>query len=629
MQQLQDIEEELKRTNRALRLLSASNQTLLRANDETVLLYDVCRISTEIGGYSLSWVGYKELDNVQSVHPAAFCGYDEGFLSAVRMSWADNEYGFSAMSTAIRTGTTQLRLDILNDPLLAIWHDDARSRNYQSAIALPLQVNGETIGAIAIYAPEPNAFHGKEITLLEELARDLSFGIETVRLRRAHDHANAHIHRLAFFDSLTGLPNRNNLSLLLTGAVAAARDSSKQLALLLLDLDYIREINESYGHEAGDKILVQVAQKLRELSEDNCTIARFGGDDFVIICNQNNPSNATSLAKHILAAIKQPFLIEAHSFSISGSIGIALYPGDADNPADLLSRADLAMSKVKEAGGGYRYYKSKMSHELTRELEILQRLECAVAEGNLELFYQPKVDLHSGMIVGAEALLRWHDSILGAITPTEFIPIAEGRGLMTKIGEWVLKTACQHITQWKKLGLSCRGRIAVNVSARQLEDPYFLERVARIVEESGVSPSNIEMELTESCLMADPERMFELMAELRSLGFNIAIDDFGTGYSSLVYLKRIPIDTLKIDQTFVKNMLDDPNDKAIISTILAIAQQMGLTTVAEGVETEEQRQALLQLGCRNAQGYFFCRPKSVDDFTEKLLKSSCFLTSPL
>ncbi len=629
MQQLLNIEDELKRTNRALRLLSASNQTLLRTNDETALLYEVCRISTEIGGYSLSWVGYKEMDDSKSVRPAAYCGHNEGFLSAAKMSWADNEHGLSAMSTAIRTGITQLRLDILDDPRLAVWHDDARSRNYQSAIALPLKVDGETIGAIAIYAPEPNSFHGKEITLLEELASDLSFGIETVRLRRAHEYANAHIHRLAFFDSLTGLPNRNHLSSLLTDAVATARDNCSQLALLLLDLDYIREINESYGHEAGDKVLVQVAQKLQDLSEDNCTVARFGGDDFVIICNQNNQSKAISLAKHILAAIKQPFLLDANSFSISGSIGIALYPNDSDNPTDLLSQADLAMSKVKEAGGGFRFYKSKMSHELNRELELLQRLECAVEERNLQLHYQPKVELCSGQIIGAEALLRWHDPILGSISPAEFIPIAEGRGLMSTIGEWVLRKACGQIKLWTEQGLTCRGRIAVNVSARQLEDPYFLERIARVMEETGVSPSAVEMELTESCLMDDPERMFELMAELRNLGFSIAIDDFGTGYSSLVYLKRIPIDTLKIDQTFVRNMLDDNNDRAIISTILAIAQQMGLTTVAEGVETEEQRQALLQLGCGMGQGYYFCRPEPADDFTKKLLKNPCFLTSPL
>lgn len=625
MQTSHNLEEKLNRANRALQLLSASNRALLRARDESSLLHDICRIATEIGGYSLSWIGYKKLDAAQSIRPVAYSGHDEGFLSAANMSWADCNRGRSAMSTAIRAGITQLRPDILNDPQLSYWHEDAGRRNYRSAVALPLQVDGDTIGAIAIYAPEPNAFNDEEVKLLEELASDLSFGIETIRLRTAHEHANARIHRLAFFDTLTGLPNRNHLAGLLADSIAAAKQNNNQLALFLLDLDYIREINETYGHETGDWILVQVAQKLCGLVDDSALVARFGGDDFIIIYEQSTVHKVRNLAKHILAAIKQPFLFDARSFSISGSIGIAFYPDDADTPTDLLSRADLAMSKVKGAGGGYCLYKRDMSHLLTRKLELVQRLECALAEGNLHLYYQPKVELYAGMMVGAEALLRWQDPVLGWVSPAEFIPVAEGRGLMPQIGEWVLKTACQHIKSWKSKGLNCRGKIAVNVSAQQFGDPYFLERVARVLEETGVLPSNIELELTESCLMDDPERMSEIMKSLRGMGFSIAIDDFGTGYSSLAYLKRFPIDTLKIDQTFVKNMLDDNNDKAIISTILAIAKQMGLMTVAEGVETGEQRCALQKLGCVLAQGYYFCRPEPMDDFTEKRLKAVCLL----
>lgn len=625
MQQQQNIEEELRIANRALQLLSASNRTLLRASDESSLLHDVCRIATEIAGYTLSWIGYKEEDDEQSVRPVAHHGYEEGFLSTAKMSWADNERGQSAMSTAIRTGIPQTRLDILNEPRLSHWHDDARRRNYRSAIALPLLVNGKIIGAIAIYAPEPDAFNVNEIKLLDEMACDLSFGIDTIRLRIAHDHANARIQRLAFFDTITGLPNRNYLSELLANSIATARESSNQLSLLLLDLDYIREINETYGHDTGDRILIQVAQKLQELAEDGCIVARFDGDDFVIACNHSTPDRATNIAQRILTAIKQPLLIDARTFSIGGSIGIALYPSDADNSTDLLSRADLAMTKAKEIGGGYSLYNSEMSHTLTRKLELVQRLECALQEGNLELYYQPKVEMYAGTIVGAEALLRWHDPMLGWVSPAEFIPVAEGRGLMAQIGEWVLRTACQHIKLWKNQELACCGKIAVNVSAQQFEDPYFLERVARVLEETGVSPLSIELELTESCLIGDPERMSEIMTSLKGLGFSIAVDDFGTGYSSLAHLKRFPIDTLKIDQTFVKNMLDDNNDKAIIATILAIAQQMGMITVVEGVETEEQRQALLRLGCVMAQGYYFCRPEPMVDFTEKRLRSPCLL----
>lgn len=627
--QQETIEDELKRANRALRLLSASNRTLLRARDESTLLHDVCRIATEIGGYSLSWVGFKELDHEQSVCPVAYHGYDEGFLAAAQMTWSDGERGHGATGTAIRTGTIQLRHDILHDPQLAPWHTDAKQRNYQSAIALPLVVKGQTIGAIAMYAPEPNAFHASEIQLLEELASDLSFGIETIRLRSAHEQANAHIHRLAFFDRLTGLPNRNHLTGLLADATTEATLHNRQLALLMLDLDYIREINETYGHDTGDKILVQVSQKLQDLAGDRCIVTRFGGDDFILICRQNDPDKALQLAQHILATIKQPLVIDARSFSIGGSIGIALYPDHADNPTDLLARADLAMSKAKRAGGGYLFYKSEMTHALTRKLELVTRLECAIAEGNLQLFYQPKVELYAGMIVGAEALLRWRDPQLGWVSPTEFIPVAEARGLMTQIGEWAIMTACTHIRAWKRQGINWRGRIAVNVSAQQLEEPYFIERVVQVVESAGITPACIELELTESCLMDDPERMFAIMAELRTLGFSIAIDDFGTGYSSLAYLKRFPIDTLKIDQTFVQHMLTSSNDKAIIATILAIAQQMGLTTVAEGVETEEQRKALQSLGCVIAQGYYFCHPEPVERFTEKQLRCAACLPLPL
>jgi diguanylate cyclase (GGDEF)-like protein len=443
--QTQNIEAEL---NRALRLLSASNRTLLRATNESDILHDVCRIATEIGGYSLTWVGFKEMDSLQSIRPVAHCGYEDGFPAASEISWADCEGGRSAMSTAIRTGMIQLKLDILNDPLLSPWRDDAQRRNYQSAIALPLQVDGKTIGAIAIYAPESDAFNNEEVKLLEELACDLSFGIQTIRLRIAHEQANARIHRLAFFDPLTGLPNRNQLSDLLPKAIAASKANGSQLALFLLDLDHLREINETYGHDTGDKIIVQVSRKLLELAEESCTITRFGGDDFIIIYERSDPDNAASLAKRILTSIKQPLSLDARSFSISGSIGIALYPTHADNPSDLLARADLAMSKVKRAGGVYRFYENEMTQTLTRKLEILQRLKPSISERNLQVYYQPKVELYAGMIVGAEALLRWHDPILGWVTPVEFIPIAEGRGLMPEIGEWVLKTACLHIKLW-------------------------------------------------------------------------------------------------------------------------------------------------------------------------------------
>ena len=613
-------ETELMQANRAMRLLSASNRTLLRSTREDDQLAQVCRIAVEIGGYRLAWVGIAQFDEEKSITPATYYGAEQGFLSQARMTWAEGERGTSAMSTAIRTGTIQLRQDILNDPLLAPWHEDARMRNYQSAIALPLRLQDEVIGALAIYAPEPYAFHEQEVTLLEELAEDLAFGIQNLRMRRAHEDAQAHVQQLAYYDRLTGLPNRILFTEQFDRDLAAAAAESHTISLLLLDLNYLREINETHGHALGDQVLVRVACQLQEVCGTIGFIARFSGNDFTILCPKLDQFGAAVLGEKILAAITTPFYMAGNRLVIGGSIGVVVYPGDGESSADLLSKVDLAMSRAKEAGSGCCFYRPAMGQQLARTVELAHRLERAMHENQLELYYQPKIDLASGRIVGAEALLRWKDPELGWISPAEFIPVAEARGMMTALGSWVLRTACRQIRQWQDRGLFCHGRIAINVSARQLDDPDFVGLVTRTIEETGVPVSCLELELTESVLMADPEQVIGILGELKVRGLSLAIDDFGTGYSSLVYLKRFPVDTLKIDQAFVRDMLVDQNDRAIVATIIAMAQQLGLTTVAEGVEQEGQREALQQLGCILAQGYFFSRPEPADEFTRKRLQ---------
>lgn len=613
-------ETELKQANRAMRLLSASNRTLLRSTREDDQLAQVCRIAVEIGGYRLAWVGIAQFDEEKSISPATYYGAEQGFLSQARMTWAEGERGTSAMSTAIRTGTIQLRQDILNDPLLAPWHEDARTRNYQSAIALPLRLQDEVIGALAIYAPEPNAFHGQEVELLEELAEDLAFGIHNLRIRRAHEDAQAHVQQLAYYDRLTGLPNRILFTEQFDRDLAAAAAEGHTISLLLLDLNYLREINETHGHAQGDQVLVRVAWQLQEVCGSSGFIARFSGNDFTITCPRLDQFGAAALGGKILAAVTTPFYMAGHRFVIGGSIGVAVYPGDGETSAELLSKVDLAMSRAKETGNRCCFYRPEMGQQLARTLELAHRLERAMHDNQLELYYQPKIELQSGTIVGAEALLRWKDPELGWVSPAEFIPVAEARGMMVELGSWVLRTACQQIRQWQDRGLFCHGRIAINVSARQLDDPDFIGLVMRTIGETGVPTSCLELELTESVLMADPEQVIGILGELKERGISLAIDDFGTGYSSLVYLKQFPMDTLKIDQAFVRDMLVDQNDRAIVATIIAMAQQLGLTTVAEGVEQEGQREALQQLGCVLAQGYLFSRPEPADEFTRKRLE---------
>ena len=609
-------EEELRQTNRAMRLLSASNRTLLRCSREDEQLAQVCRIAVEIGGYRLAWVGLAQYDAEKSVTPAAYFGAEDGFLSQARMTWGDGERGASAMSVAIRTGTIQLRQAILSDPRLAPWHEDARIRNYQSAIALPLRLQDQVYGALAIYAPEPYAFHEQEVALLEELADDLSFGIQTLRMRRAHETAQAHVHQLAYYDRLTGLPNRIQFTEQLDRVLAAASAEGHTVSLLLLDLNRLREINETHGHAHGDQVLVRVACQLQELCSNDVFLARFSGDDFTIICPDFDQFSAVSLAENILAAISVPFDLSGKRVAISGSIGIAVFPGDGESSAELLSKADLATARAKELGGGsFCLYRQEMGQQLARTLELAQRLEHAMQQDQLKLYYQPKIDLNSGRLVGAEALLRWQDPELGWISPAEFIPVAESRGMMVELGAWVLRTACQQIRHWMDMQLICHGKIAVNVSVKQLDDPNFIATLNRIIAETGVPSSCLELELTESVLMKDPEEVIGILQELKEQGFSIAIDDFGTGYSSLAYLKRFPVDTLKIDQAFVRDMLVDGNNRAIVATIIAMAQQLGLTPVAEGVEEEAQREALQQLGCTLAQGFYFSRPEPALDFT--------------
>lgn len=619
-EELQFSNRQLESANRALRLLSASNQTLLRSTNEDGLLNQVSRIAVEIGGYTTAWVGIAQHDAEKTVLPAASFGIEHNVLNRFRINWAANQWGGSAMATAIRTGSIQIRHNIQNNPSLVQWHDIARTYNHQSAIALPLTVHGEVIGALAIYSSEPYSFQQDEVDLLNELTLDLAFGIQTIRDRQAHEKAQGHVRQLAYYDRLTGLPNQYKFLEQLDRSIAAAAVEKHQFSLLLVDLNYLHEINETYGHALGDDVLIRVSRLLQEICSPACFIARFGGD-FAIICPSiNNVMNtATPLAEKIIAAIAAPFHLSGQHLTISANIGIVVYPVDGEKTADLLSKVDLAKLRARTSGGGFCFYRYEMGQQLARILKLSNHLENALQKNILQLFYQPKVDLFTNTLIGSEALLRWHDSELGWVSPAEFVPVAEARGMMDKLGCWVLKTACSQIKQWQDEGNPHPGKIAVNVSARQLNDPNFFIILTGIVEAAGLHANCLELELTESILMSDPEHASGILHTLKNHGFSLAIDDFGTGYSSLAYLKRFPVDTLKIDRAFVRDMLINRNDRAIVATIVAMARQLGLTTVAEGVEEQEQSLDLLELGCSQAQGFYFGRPVAADEFKQKWL----------
>jgi diguanylate cyclase (GGDEF)-like protein/PAS domain S-box-containing protein len=603
----------LARTSRALDLLSASNRTLLRATEIQPLLDDVCHIAAEKGGYHLAWIGYAEHDEQKLVHPVAQAGPGIGYVADLSISWNEaDERGRGPTGTAIRTGRPVVIRFLMTDPRFAPWRPAALKYGFQSTITLPLRVAGQVFGAFMLYATEPDAFDEDETRLLTEVADDLAFGIETLRTRDARDQAKEELRRLAHADFVTGLPNRAALMEFLDEAIGRRQEG----ALLFVDLDRFKEINDSQGYLVGDAVLKAVGERLASVLESGEMLVRIGGDEFALVVPGSDRAAAAGAAERLTEALAETLTVGALSVSLGAKIGIAFYPGERATPNEVCANAGLASRESKAVAKGYRFYSPGMSAVLAERREIAQGLKLAMAEGRLQLHYQPKADLRTGRIIGAEALLRWQDPTRGPIGPDRFIPIAEERGLMPDLGAWVLEQACRQLTAWRAAGLHFPGRLAINVSSRQLDSGNFAATVANIVETSGCSAADLELEITESVLAMDGQAAIAMMEEMNANGFVFAVDDFGTGFSSLAYLSRFPAGTLKIDISFVRNMLNNANDHVIVETIIGMAKSLGLATVAEGVETTDQAQALVNLGCMVAQGYHYGRPEPADSFAK-------------
>jgi diguanylate cyclase (GGDEF)-like protein len=432
--------------------------------------------------------------------------------------------------------------------------------------------------------------------------------IEDISQRKQFEEELMH---LARHDALTGLANRTLLLDRVSQAIAQARRSGNQVAMLFLDLDRFKTINDSLGHDAGDRVVVEVGRRLKHAVRDADTVARFGGDEFVVLLPElPNENIAAALAQKILTALFEPMLIQGHELAPACSLGISLYPRDGADGKTLLKNADAALYQAKAMGrGNYQFYSEEMNARTLDRLTLESGLRHAVERGELELKYQPQIELSSGAVVGAEALLRWQPAGQHLVMPDAFITIAEETGLIVPIGEWVLRTACAQQVAWQRAGLPPL-RIAVNLSARQFRQPGLDTMVARVLEETGCRADALELEITESVLMDRPDSAALTLQRLSDMGVQLAIDDFGTGYSSLSYLKRFPINALKIDRSFVSDISANADDGAIASAVIALAHSMGLTVVAEGVETSQQRDFLRQMKCDQAQGFYFSEPMS-------------------
>ena len=463
--------------------------------------------------------------------------------------------------------------------------------------------------------------HFAAFTLLVSLC---AFGLTALLVRRtrlAAQQAENHLHYLAHVDPVTQLPNRHEFNDALAYALARADRQDSSVGLLLLDLDNFKVVNDTLGHHCGDQLLKLVSERLVAILRTTDIICRIGGDEFVVIVEPaDDASEMASVARKILAVLAEPFALEGHQLYVSASIGVSLYPFDAHDVATLTRNADTAMYHAKHQGKNrYAVFQSEMELRAQRRLRMEANLRRALQNEELYLHYQPQIDLRSGRIVGVEALVRWTCREMGQLSPAEFIPVAEESGIIVDLGRWVLQSACRQAASWCKAGLlDSLEHVAVNLSACQARDPGLMDDIHAILHETQLPHGLLELEITEGVLMDNVHANVELMRRLQDTGIHLSIDDFGTGYSSMSYLKRLPIDQLKIDRSFVHDLPGE--GEAIVTAIIAMAHSLHLKVVAEGVETLQQVEFLRKAGCDNVQGYFFARPMTAAQLTALLLE---------
>ncbi|QKQ25131.1 putative bifunctional diguanylate cyclase/phosphodiesterase [Candidatus Reidiella endopervernicosa] len=432
------------------------------------------------------------------------------------------------------------------------------------------------------------------------------------------------IQHMAHHDALTGLPNRTLMQDRLEMAIAKAKRIHGNVAILFIDLDRFKVINDSLGHHYGDMLLKIVAKRLTSVVRASDTVCRQGGDEFIIILPEvESIGDVAHIAEKLLKSVSEECRVDNEVLKVSPSIGISLFPDDGNDIATLIKNADTAMYHAKESGrANFQFFTERLNQILLQRMEIERELSMAIQREQLTLHYQPQIDLTSGQVTGAEALLRWNHPTLGSVSPMKFIQIAEEAGLIGEIGVWVLGQVFAFAARWNRHPQLSQLVFSANVSARQLEDTAFAESVERLLNESGFPADRLELEITETAIMEDIQRSIPPLTELKSLGVKIAIDDFGTGYSSLNYLKRLPISRLKIDRSFISDIPEDKSDERITHAIINLAQSLNLEVIAEGVESEEQTRFLIEAGCLNAQGFFYARPLAEHDFVAFVEQSS-------
>ncbi len=609
--------------NRIYALLSGINGLIVRVRNREELFREACRLAIEDGQFRMAWIGMVDPAG-QRVQPLAWSGDAREILDRAPLGLDPASTDYGLVGEAIATGSLMLSNDIRGDDRLVL-RDELQERGLQSLAVMPLVVSGRPAGVFALYSGEPGFFDTTEARLLRELAGDIAFALE-------HMEKSEKIDYLAYCDQLTGLPNRTlfneRVARRLAGAPmgaghgtgnGAANGAGASAALILLDVDRFRAVNDSLGRLAGDELIRQIAVRLGQYADDTEHVARTGSNQFSLL--RPGVGDAEASVDFVIglnrACFEAPFhLADGVELRVAVKAGIALAPGDGTDPEILQRNAEAALKKAKAAGEKYLFYAPHMNEKAAEKLSLESRLQGALQREEFVLHYQPKIDLKSGAVAGVEALLRWRSPDLGLVQPLQFIPILEESGLILDVGQWVVRQAAADFREWRAAGVGAP-RIAVNVSAVQLRRADFVqtlrEALAPDPQEAGV-----DIELTESLLMENIDENVKKLEVARAMGIHIAIDDFGTGYSSLRYLAMLPAHTLKIDRSFVITMLADPNVLTLVSTVISMAHSLGLEVVAEGVDQAEQAQVLRELGCDQLQGYIASRPVPKDALLELL-----------
>jgi diguanylate cyclase (GGDEF)-like protein len=610
----------MQRISRLYSALSQCNQAIVRSHTEAELFERICRDVVDYGGMAMAWIGLIDRDTRRITVSASHGGGVE-YLNTLEVSTdTASPAGRGPIGLAYHSGQPYWCQDYQHAPETAHWHAHGARYGWASSAAIPLRRDGDIIGFFAPYSSTVNAFDHDVRQLLLEMTLDIEFALKNFDREAVRQQADQRVHYLAHHDVLTGLPNRSQLHERARQLLEQARGSRAPVALLMLDLDHFKDINDSLGHTVGDALLSELALRLTSCLRDGDMVARLGGDEFIFVMRNLGSGEASDVARRLLDIVGKSYTVGPHDLRVSASIGIAMYPDDGHDVETLLQRADAAMYQVKRAGRhDFRFFTAAMQQRAARHLQVVNALRYALEREQMHVVYQPQVSLKTGRIVGAEALLRWTTPELGAVSPAEFIPAAEDSGMIIAIGEWVLRQAVRQATLWLDAGLPPLV-MAVNLSAVQFRAADLPSQVSQILYEEGLPPEYLELELTEGVAVQDPQGAIATMNALHDRGIRMSIDDFGTGFSSLSHLKKFKVYKLKIDQSFVRDISTDAEDKAIVSAIINMARSLGLTTIAEGVETVEQKEFLREQLCDEMQGYHISKPLLPVDFEQLLSK---------